>query len=334
MTGHAVGIIFEGINHIGLCNQNGFNPEFFEILKKTANVRFMGFHVHIGSQVTRPEPFLFAAGKMVELSKALQSQGHKCSMINIGGGYPVSYLTKEQWEHILDKIRFGYSKSLEGDNSALWTWAGWLSGFTVSKKGGEKVLNFSGKEYYCEHAKEDMLRTILTGNINVEGRSVNTVSALKEIGEPVLVIEPGRSIVEDSGVTLLKVLRTRRIGGVHDMTTVNIGETSFAAAMNGMPFNRWSIATELKTFDEQPYETFIAGQLCFSSDMLAKCKIELQHKPKKGEILIIHYTGAYNSQFFAANTNSFPRPSRVLVMENGSIEYIKKRDTYEQIFSL
>jgi len=315
------------------CSLNSM-PEFFELLKKTAVVRFMGFHVHIGSQVTRPEPFLFAAGKLVELSKTLQAKGHKCSMINIGGGYPVSYLTKEQWEHILGRIRFGYSKSLEGDNSALWTWAGWLNGFPVSKKGKEKVLIFSGKEYYCEHAKENMLRTILTGNISVDGKSVNMVSALKEIGEPVLVIEPGRSIVEDSGVTLLKVLRTRRIGGVHDMTTVNIGETSFAAAMNGMPFNRWSVATELKTFDELPYETFIAGQLCFSSDMLTKCKVELQHKPKKGEILIIYCTGAYNSQFFAANTNSFPRPSRVLVMENGSIEYIKKRDTYEQIFSL
>jgi diaminopimelate decarboxylase len=118
------------------------------------------------------------------------------------------------------------------------------------------------------------------------------------------------------------------------MTTVNMGETNFAAAMSGIPFNRWLVATELNIRDEQPFETFIAGQLCFSSDMLAKCKVELQHRPKKGDILIVYCTGAYNSQFFAANTNSFPRPSRVLVMENGSIEYLKKKETYEQIFSL
>ena len=309
-------------------------PVFFEILKKTTDIRFMGFHIHIGSQVTRPEPFLFAAGKLIELSKGLNAAGHKCSMINIGGGYPVSYLTKEQWDYITGKIMYGHLKSLEGDKSALWTWAGGLGGFAVSKKGKEKVLNFYGKEYYCEYAKENMLKTILTGNINVEGKTMNMVSALKEIGEPILIIEPGRSIVEDSGVTLSKVLRTRKINGMHNMTTVNMGETNFASAMSGMPFNRWSLATELNIRDAQPFETFIAGQLCFSSDMLTKSKIELQHRPKKGELLIVYGTGAYNSQFFAANTNSFPRPSRVLVMENGSIEYIKKSDTYEQMFSL
>jgi diaminopimelate decarboxylase len=315
------------------CSLNDI-PVFFEILKKEHKLRFMGFHVHIGSQVTRPEPFLFAAGKLIELSKSLKAAGQECSIINIGGGFPVSYLTKEQWEYITERILHGHLKSLEGDKSALWTWAGALGGFSVSGKGKEKVMNFYGKEYYCEYAKENMLKTILTGSISVEGKTMNMVSALREIGEPTLIIEPGRSIVEDSGVTLAKVLRTRRLDGMHNMTTVNMGETNFASAMSGMPFNRWSLATELNVSDGQPFETFIAGQLCFSSDMLTKSKVELQHKPKKGEILIVYCTGAYNSQFFAANTNSFPRPSRVLVMENGSIEYIKKSDTYEQMFSL
>lgn len=315
------------------CNINDI-PEFFDILGNTPNVRFMGFHIHIGSQVTRPEPFLFAAGKLVELSKAAQAKGYRCSMINIGGGYPVSYLTKEQWEHILERVRYGYLMSQQGYKDAIWTWGGGLGGFSVSKKDDEKILNFIGKDYYCEHPKEDMLRTILAGSINVEGRSVNTVAALKDLGEPVLVIEPGRSIVEDSGVTLSKIIRVRKMNGVHNMVTVNMGETNFAAAMSGIPFNRWTLGTELNVFDEQPFETFIAGNLCFSSDMLAKCKVELQHKPKRGEVLIVHCTGAYNSQFFAANTNSFPRPSRVLVIENGSIEYLKKRDTFEEMFAL
>jgi diaminopimelate decarboxylase len=309
-------------------------PGFFAIMKSHQHLDFQGFHVHIGSQVTEAAPFLFALGKLIGISRECNSRGRRCEAINIGGGYPVSYLTREQWGNILNMALAGHKRSVEGDNSGLWIWGGGASGFQYRGKGRNKTVRYAGKQYFCEHAKEDMLREILKGSVNVDGKSIGTVNALKEIGEPMLVIEPGRSIVEDSGITLVGVVSTRKMYGIHNLVTVNAGEVNFAAAMSGMPMNVWENATYLKIRDINPFEAFVAGQLCFSSDMLAKVKIELQHEPKKGEILMIRDTGAYDSQFFTANTNSFPRPARLIAMENGSVECLKKRDTYEDIFSI
>jgi len=68
--------------------------------------------------------------------------------------------------------------------------------------------------------------------------------------------------------------------------------------------------------------------------MLAKYKISLQRKPVRGDIVLIRDTGSYGPQFFASNANAFPRPARILVDTDGKLTVMKKRDEYEEIFSL
>jgi diaminopimelate decarboxylase len=158
--------------------------------------------------------------------------------------------------------------------------------------------------------------------------------ALQTLGEPTLVIEPGRSIAEDSGITLSRVGQVKKVDGIHDLVALEAGVVSFADAMeHEVPMNRWSLATGLKQAPE-PFNAFIAGQLCFTGDMPSRYKIPLFRRPARGDVLLTHDTGAYDPQFYAANTNAFPRPARVLVLEDGSIEFIKKRDTLEEIYSL
>ena len=68
--------------------------------------------------------------------------------------------------------------------------------------------------------------------------------------------------------------------------------------------------------------------------MLSRLKVRLQRKPVRGDVLMIAATGAYSPTFFAANANSFPRPVRILVEEDGSWSTIHRRDSYDEIFSL
>ena len=87
-----------------------------------------------------------------------------------------------------------------------------------------------------------------------------------------------------------------------------------------------------KRRDPQPFETFVAGNLCFAADMLSRTKAALQRQPVRGDIVLIPSTGAYNPTFFASNANSFPRPARVLFDETGAWSYLKEADTYDEIF--
>jgi diaminopimelate decarboxylase len=148
------------------------------------------------------------------------------------------------------------------------------------------------------------------------------------------VIEPGRSLIGDSAVTLAKVSQVRKIEGYHNLLTLEMGVNSFGEAMGLMPVQRWEIINEYDRKDPEPFEAFVAGNLCFSGDMLARYKVSLQRKPIRGDVVLIRDTGAYSPNFFASNSNSFPRPARVLVDDDGRLTVMRKRDTYEEIFSL
>jgi diaminopimelate decarboxylase len=179
-----------------------------------------------------------------------------------------------------------------------------------------------------------MLEAILKGKLTVFGSSVKTVSALKQLGTPALIVEPGRSIVEDSGITLARVNQVRKVATHHDLVTLELGVTSYCESMFHMTMNRWSLLGGSRSRKGGRFEAFVGGNLCFSGDMLCRFKIEFSRRPVRGDIVMIEDTGAYASQFMACNANAFPRPSRVLVDELGRPVLLRKRDDYSEVFSL
>jgi diaminopimelate decarboxylase len=199
--------------------------------------------------------------------------------------------------------------------------------------GDERVHldRWTGERFYTEYPKEKMLEALLTGEVIVNGKKLNTVKALKELGEPVLTIEPGRSVVEDSGVTLAKVGIVKKVATHHNLVNLEMGVTNHGESLIEKPVKKWEIVTDYHKKDPHPFEAFVGGNLCFSGDMISKYKVFLQRKPKRGDVVLIHNTGAYTSSLLTANSNCFPRPARVLVYEDGSTAVIKKRDTYEEI---
>lgn len=191
-----------------------------------------------------------------------------------------------------------------------------------------------GELFWAQYPKEGMLEAILLGDVEVNKRKLKVVDALAAAGTPTLVVEPGRAIVSDAGVTFARVAFTKTVADYHNIIALEMGVVYYAEAMVALPARNWAIATQPNRRDPEPFEAFIAGNLCFNADMLSRIKVPLQRRPVRGDILIVPNTGAYNPTFFAANANSFPRPARVLVDEGGTWSYVKRRDTYEEIFSL
>ncbi|MDA8124537.1 MAG: decarboxylase, partial [Deltaproteobacteria bacterium] len=199
--------------------------------------------------------------------------------------------------------------------------------------GGLDTSRWDYETFYSPYPKEKMVAAILKGRVKVRGEEINTVAALKALGEPALVIEPGRGLVGDAAVTLARVSQVRKIESSHNLLTLEMGVTNLGTALVYMPVHRWEIINDPGRRDPTPFETFVGGNLCFSGDMLAKYKIALQRKPVRGDIVLIRDTGAYEPQFFASNANAFPRPARVLVQADGGLTVMKTRDSYEEIFS-
>lgn len=309
-------------------------PAFLKTLHNHPHVRLLGFHTHIGSQIADLEPYRAVLGKLIELGHLLKKTGQNCEIINIGGGFPLSYVSREEWDRFMARTKEGYLAAQKGDTSRVFIWNNRTGGLDLGPDGRIGSSRWNDEKFYSPYPKEKMVEALLRGTVEVRGETVNTVDALAALGAPALVIEPGRSLVGDAAVTLARVSQVRKVGNMHNLTTLEMGVTSFGTALVYMPVQRWEIASDPERKDPEPFETFVGGNLCFSGDMLARYKVPLQRKPIRGDVVLIHDTGCYEPQFFASNANSFPRPARVLAESDGKLTVMRKRDTYKDIFSL
>ena len=142
---------------------------------------------------------------------------------------------------------------------------------------------------------------------------------------PKILMEPGRSIVADAGLTLYSV------GSVKTIT----GYKSYASVDGGMGDNpRYALYGSLysalianKADKEASFKCTIAGKCCESGDLIAE-DIKLQ-ECEKGDILAVLTTGAYNYSM-ASNYNRIPRPP-IVILKDGKSRIGVKRETYEDV---
>jgi diaminopimelate decarboxylase len=66
---------------------------FFERYGKDKHLTLNAIHLHIGSPIYSPEPYVQAITKALELIGELRQQGHEITAIDIGGGFAADYET-------------------------------------------------------------------------------------------------------------------------------------------------------------------------------------------------------------------------------------------------
>jgi diaminopimelate decarboxylase len=142
---------------------------------------------------------------------------------------------------------------------------------------------------------------------------------------PTLILEPGRSIVGEAGVTIYRVGAVKEIAGIRKYVIVDGGMSD-----NPRPIlygAQYKVLAPHHTDQEEREKVTVAGRFCESGDVLFK-DIYLP-KVKKGDLLAVFCTGAYNYAM-ASNYNRVPRPGMVLV-GGGKATVIIKRETYKDL---
>jgi len=66
--------------------------EIFRFAAQLENIELVGIDMHIGSQITKLEPYIEAIGKLVNIATILGDKGIKLTHIDIGGGMGIKYL--------------------------------------------------------------------------------------------------------------------------------------------------------------------------------------------------------------------------------------------------
>lgn len=68
---------------------------FFERYGQDAHLRLSAIHLHIGSPIYSPQPYVDAITKALTLIDELRAQGHEIDALDIGGGFAADYETGE-----------------------------------------------------------------------------------------------------------------------------------------------------------------------------------------------------------------------------------------------
>jgi diaminopimelate decarboxylase len=165
-------------------------------------------------------------------------------------------------------------------------------------------------------------------NIKEISEHINAQCEAFGIDRPCILMEPGRSIVANAGLTLYTV------GSVKHIT----GYKSYVSIDGGMPDNpRYALYQSAYTpvianraNGERTLRCTIAGRCCESGDLIAE-DVMLQ-SAERGDILAILVTGAYNYSM-ASNYNRLPRPA-VVIVKDGVDRIGVRRETFEDLVRL
>jgi len=228
-------------------------PELFAAFRDVGSVELVGLHVHIGSPVREIEPYESAVRVLLQLIDTLEAAGDAVSVLDLGGGWPMSYT--------------------EGESPEI--------------------------EVFAE-ALTPLLEERVGNGLQV-------------------VLEPGRSILANSGILLTRVQhvkegRKKRFvicdAGIHTLI-----RPAFYQAFHFV----WPARVDARHVPPSAAERLdlpglitsdIVGPICETGDFLARSR-ELP-PVKRGDLIAVFSAGAYGMSM-SSNYNDHGRPAEVQV---------------------
>jgi diaminopimelate decarboxylase len=242
-------------------------PALMKWAASLPHIEAHGVHSHIGSQITKSEPFARAAQALVDLVRTLRNEGLTITDLDFGGGFGVQY-----------------------------------RGFITHP------------QLPGEDAEEPDLTT--SSLINA------IVPILRDSGCTVSV-QPGRSIVAQAGVLLVRVLYRKETADKRFLIT--------DGAMNDLIrpslYHAYHQIVPVQ-LDGALHETVdVVGPVCESGDFFALDRT--MPRAQRGDLLAIMCAGAYG-YVLASNYNARLKPAEVLV-DGEHASLIRARERFEDL---
>ena len=249
----------------GVALETGEAEKIIKLASTLDNIKVVGVHCHIGSQIFDKEPFERAAEVMLNFIADLSDKHNiKVEELNLGGGFGIKYTKSD------DPIAY---------------------------------------DTY----------------IAAVAAVVKRVCEERGMNRPFIVMEPGRSIVADAGMTVYTVGAVKEIPKVRTYVSVDGGMgDNIRYALYGSQYEAVLVNNPL---GKAKNKITLVGKCCESGDVLIK-DIDMP-KIKTGDLIAVLATGAYNYSM-ASNYNRNPRPPIVMI-DNKCAKLVVNRETYQDL---
>lgn len=242
------------------------------------SVELEGFSFHLSgySPVARAE----MAARMVNRCLDARSLGFAARVVDIGGGFAMSYTRQADWQRFLSQQRPAHYHA------------------------GKAFDDFY--PYHGEVTGAAMLAEILAWK-TAGGGSLGGLLRQHRIR---LLLEPGRALLDQAGISVFQVQGVKDRG--YGIVTVN--GTSFS--LSEQWFNSEFLPDPLLLGGARPsapYAACVGGVSCLDSDMLTWRKVRFPHKPRAGDLLLYLNTAGYQMDSNESPFHDLPLPPKVVL---------------------
>jgi len=154
----------------------------------------------------------------------------------------------------------------------------------------------------------------------------------KGLSHPLLMLEPGRSIVGNAGVTVYTIGAIKSVSKEKTYVFVDGGMADNPRPLIYHSEHLFELVRGPVNGDHSDNGQFyaIAGKFCESGDVLAQNV--LLDSPESGDLLMVYGTGAYNYSM-ASNYNRARRLAMILVNQ-GQSQILVQRESFEDLVRL
>jgi diaminopimelate decarboxylase len=156
-------------------------------------------------------------------------------------------------------------------------------------------------------------------------KAVSDGVRLRALVKPKLVLEPGRSIVAEAGITLYSIGNIKKIEGVKKY--INIDGGMFDNPRHILYQAKYSAIIANRAAEKPSEIVTVAGKCCESGDIIAPDI--LLATAERGDLLCVFSTGAYNYSMASHYNRNLVPP--VVIVSAGKTRYLVKPETYEDL---
>lgn len=293
----------------------------FDILEKNRKtLDFLGFSFHLDTVSVLERAV--AMENCMELFDEALARDFEPRVINIGGGYKVNYLENEdEWNRYTSALK----EAVLGTRPSM-TWHG--NAFGMSSDKGKLKGNFNSYSYFDTQTGGSFLNELLSQRFPNLGDA--TAKSIMQGNMIELWIEPGRSLVDQTGITVARVNSVRMSSRGEPIVCLNMKRQDISFLDQEIFVDPIIIEKEGTTTPTPQTEAngeligvYFAGNLCLESDLVYRHMTYIAKLPNPGDLVVFVNSAGYFMDFSASTSIMQPVAKKVAVMErNGEFTWM------------
>lgn len=278
----------------------------FAVLDKyPEHLTLLGFAYHLDT-IGIPEKARAFDGCLLALEEA-RVRGHDPRVVDIGGGFGVDYLADgAEWEAFTTAL----AEAVLGRRAPV-TWQG--AGYGLRNEGGRLRGNLGLYPAHRPVSGPRYLDDLLNTAAPILGSTL-AAAVLDNMHE--LWIEPGRSLLDQCGVVIARVLEVRPATDDTHFIRLDLNAGDVSLEEHGVHLDPVLIPS--RGCERGAGSGYMIGNLCLEADFISRRKIWFEQLPIAGDLLVFVNTAGYFMDFSADHALDQPIARVVALSRNAA----------------